>query len=258
MRVLVGVFVLLSSCWSDRIQQSLVPSVVSEFRHDPTAFTQGLLIDQGRMYESVGLEGHSSLREISLTGSGLIREVKASDSIFAEGLAVWKDKLFQLTWKNKQIFVYDKENFEILGKVPWQGEGWGLTTLNDELVLSDGTSKLHFIQPQNGFRVARSVTVRNLSMEIDSLNELESVNGFILANVWQTDLIMVIDPNNGRVLEVWNLSHLKDLIPEFERGQMDVLNGIAWDVDTRKLYVTGKFWPRLFEIEVPNSIVFGQ
>lgn len=247
---------MVNSCLAERIQESFAPEVINSYRHDPSAFTQGLYIDQGSLLEGTGMEGASQLREVNLETGIVKRFVKNADTIFGEGIAKWNDKIFQLTWKNKKALVYDAQSFEKLREFTLPTtEGWGLTTNGDQLILSDGTDKIHFIDPLT-FRAIRTINVRNDNKTVTQINELEYVNGKILANIWKTSMIVMIDPESGKVLEVWDMSSLVNEIPEFERRGMDVLNGIAWDADAQKLYVTGKYWPRLFEVRLPRSLLF--
>lgn len=246
----------LSACFAQRVQSSLEPEIIQSYRHDPKAFTEGLLIHEGSLFEGTGLTGQSDLRELDLNSGNIKRSVKNQDTIFGEGIAWWNEKIFQLTWKNKKVLVYDALSLEKIRefKLP-TAEGWGLTSTGSELILSDGSDQIYFIDPLT-FRIVRSIKVRNDNKSINQINELEWINGKIVANIWQTSLVMVIDPESGKVLEVWDLSSLVNQIPEFERKNLDVLNGIAWDADSKSLYVTGKFWPRLFEIRIPKSILF--
>jgi glutamine cyclotransferase len=242
------------ACWS-RVQESLVVEVHQEYRHDPEAFTQGLTVYEGQILEGTGLVGKSSLRWVNLESGIPSKIMPLADSVFGEGVAIWRDRIFQLSWQNQRVFVYDLHSWELVNTFKWPKEGWGLTSTGEELILSDGSDQLYFIDPLN-FRVKRQVTVRNQNRNIDKINELEYVNGKVLANIWQTGMIAVIDPENGKVLEMWDATQLVQKIPELERTGMDVLNGIAWDQENQKLYLTGKKWARLFEVRVPGSVVF--
>lgn len=245
----------VQSCFAERVQSSLTPQILQSYLHDPKAFTEGLLIKDGKMYEGTGLEKYSEVREVNLENGLVQRSVKNSPEIFGEGIAVWNDQLFQLSWKNGKAFVYDLHSLEPIKEFALPSkEGWGLTMGGDQLIMSDGTDQIRFLDPLT-FRTLRTIQVRNDNKKVTQINELEFVNGRILANIWQTSIIMAIDPESGKVVEVWDMSSLIQSIPEFERQNMDVLNGIAWDESQQKLYVTGKFWPRLFEVKIPGSLV---
>lgn len=255
-RMVLFAYLAVNSCFAERVQSSLVPEVVQSYLHDREAFTEGLMVHQGSLYEGTGLEGKSELREVNLETGIVKRAVKNTDEQFGEGIAQWKDQIFQLTWKNKKALVYDAQSFDKIKEfeLPTK-EGWGLTSNGDQLIISDGTDRISFVDPLT-FRVIRTIQVRNDNRIVDQINELEYVNGKILANIWHTHLILVINPEQGKVEEVWDMSSLVQAIPEFERKNIDVLNGIAYDAEAQKLYVTGKFWPRLFEVRIPGSIVF--
>ena len=227
----------------------LSPQMIERFPHDTTAFTQGLLIENGRLYESTGQNGASSLRRVDLA-TGEVEMIHVLDSIyFGEGLAALDGKLFQLTWKKRVGFVYDLETFEPLDTltIPTR-EGWGLTEDGQHLILSDGSAHLRYLDPQT-FDVVREVEVRDAGMPVPRLNELEYVDGLIYANVWQNSNIAVIDPADGRVLGWLNLNWLNVMHSPIDGA--DVLNGIAYDPDKKRLYLTGKLWPLLYAFQVP-------
>ena len=224
--------------------------IVSTFPHDRDAFTQGLLVHNGVLYESTGLEGHSSLRKDDLATGKVDKKVDVSAAYFAEGLAQWKGKLYQLTWKAHKGFIYDLDTFQKTGTFGYTGEGWGLTSDDTYLILSDGTSQIRFLDPQT-FAVKRTITVSDRGAPIDQLNELEYIKGEIWANVWQTDYIVRIDPATGKIkgwLDLTGLLPASDRFPD-----TDVLNGIAYDATKDKIYVTGKLWPKIFEIKVVSK-----
>lgn len=221
--------------------------VVQAYPHDPQAFTQGLIYLDGHLYESTGLNGQSSLREEDLQTGQVIREVNVPSRYFAEGLTNWGSTLIQLTWKAHVAFVYDRATFQLLKTFHYPWEGWGLTQDGKHLILSDGSDTLHFLDP-NTFQQVRSVRVTADGHPVDQLNELEYIHGEIYANVWMTDKIARISPQTGKVLAWINLS---GLLPSIEvRGRDAVLNGIAYDSTHNRLFVTGKLWPRLFQIQV--------
>ena len=217
--------------------------VVRAYPHDRDAFTQGLVFRDGALFESTGLNGKSSLRLVDLTTGRVTRRVSVDRRYFAEGLAAWGPNLVQLTWETGIGFVYDRASFKLLRTFTYQGEGWGLTDDGRQLVMSDGSSTLRFLDPVT-FAVTRRLTVTDGPRAIDHLNELEVVDGLIFANVWLTDRIAVVDPADGRVVGWLDLA---DLVPPGASGNA-VLNGIAYDSGTKRLFVTGKLWPTLYEI----------
>ncbi len=221
--------------------------VVNSYPHDPQAFTQGLVYVDGRLYESTGREGRSTLRLVDLERGRVRQETTVPSQYFAEGLTNWGSTLIQLTWQSHVAFVYDRFSFRLLRTMKYAGEGWGLTQDGRSLILSDGTAKLRFLDPAT-MRELRSITVKDHGRPVNELNELEWVKGEIYANVWHRDRIARIAPATGRVLGWIDLA---GLLPENERSNREaVLNGIAYDAAHDRLFVTGKLWPRLFEIEV--------
>jgi glutamine cyclotransferase len=221
--------------------------VVRSWPHDPFAFTQGLAFREGRLYEGTGLPGRSNLREVQLETGVVLRQSKLERPHFGEGIALRGNRLYQLTWRSQVGFIYDAATFEKVGQFTYPTEGWGLTEDGESLIMSDGTSTLRFLDPTT-FAVRRTVKVVDAGHEISQLNELEYVHGEVYANVWMTDRIARIDPATGRV-KGW--IDLAGLLPRAERtGDEDVLNGIAYDAAGGRLLVTGKFWPKLFEIRV--------
>jgi glutamine cyclotransferase len=222
-------------------------NIVNTYPHDPDAFTQGLVFEDGVLYEGTGLLGQSTLRRVELeTGEVLqIREVPAE--FFGEGITIYGDKIIQLTWQSHVGFVYDKNSFELLREFNYSTEGWGITHDGEHLIMSDGTSTLHFLDPQT-FEEISQLEVLDNNGPVTRLNELEYIQGEIYANIWQTDRIARISPETGRVVGWVDLEGL--LTAEDRSEPVDVLNGIAYDADTDRLFVTGKLWPKLFEIEL--------
>jgi len=220
--------------------------VVHAWPHDPGAFTQGLVFQNGELLESTGLNGRSSLREVNLETGRVMRQDTVPSAYFAEGLAVIGDKAYQLTWKGQTGFIYDVPSFDLRGTFPYEGEGWGLTTDGKLLVMSDGTSGIRFIDPET-FKVVRSIEVTLSGKPVVRLNELEWIKGEIFANVWQTDTVVRIDPATGVVRGVIDFAFL---LPLDQRAGADVLNGIAYDPAHDRLFVTGKLWPKLFEVRL--------
>lgn len=221
--------------------------VIHAYPHDPQAFTQGVIYLDGHLYESTGLYGQSTLREEDLETGRVLKEVSVPSQYFAEGLTNWGNTLIQLTWKSHVAFVYDRASFRLLRTLHYPWEGWGLTQDGKHLILSDGSETLHFLNPDTLAEV-RSVRVTDKGSPVKELNELEYIRGEIYANVWMTDKIARISPETGKVLGWINLA---GILPEIEvRSNDAVLNGIAYDPVRHRLFVTGKLWPRLFEIQV--------
>jgi len=222
--------------------------VVKVYPHDPTAFTQGLIFRDGFLYESTGIRGQSSLRKVKLETGEVVQQRRAGlEAHFAEGLAEWKGQLFQLTWQSNVALVYDLASFASRGTLTYTGEGWGLTHDGRKFILSDGSNRLRFFDPMT-FREIGHVEVTDRGRPLVDLNELEYVDGQVWANVWHTDRIARISPDTGRVVGWIDLKGL--MSGGFKLDADAVLNGIAYDPTSKRLFVTGKLWPRLFEIEV--------
>lgn len=219
--------------------------VVHRFPHDSSAFTEGLFLLNGRLFESTGLEGRSFIREVELTTGRVLRQRDLPSAYFGEGIVAWRGRLVQLTWRSQTGFVYDLESFRPLGAFHYPGEGWALTTDGRRLVMSDGTPTLRFLDPQT-LKQTGSLHVTDEGRPVVNLNELEWVKGEIYANVWGSDRIARIDPRTGLVKAWIDLSGLA--APGERRGRDDVLNGIAYDAAHDRLYVTGKNWSSLYEI----------
>ena len=222
--------------------------VVHVYPHDINAFTEGLFFLNGYLYESTGLDGHSSVRKVKLETGQVVQRATLPPEMFGEGIAPWNGRLIGLTWKAQVGYVLDLDSFDTKGQFGYPGEGWGLTHDDTEMVMSDGTSDIRFLNPQTLIETHR-IHVTALGKPVDQLNELEWVEGEIYANIWQTDRIARIDPHTGNVvgwIDLKGLLPMKDYIPQ----HTDVLNGIAYDAATRRLFVTGKFWPKLFEIRL--------
>src|ERR1041385_3622949 len=220
------------------------------YPHDPRAFTQGIEYRDGFLYEGTGLNGESSLRKVELTTGKVLQKAAVSSQYFGEGITTWGDTIVQLTWQSQIGLVYDRSTFKQLRTFGYTGEGWGLTHNTSELIMSDGSASLRFIDPKT-LMEKRRVLISDAGIIIRDLNELEWVNGEIYANVWQTNFVARISPASGKVLGWINLNGL--LSTEEARGGADVLNGIAWDPAGRRLFVTGKLWPKVFEIQLTES-----
>jgi glutamine cyclotransferase len=214
--------------------------IVKTYRHDPSAFTEGLVFDNGVLYESTGLT--SSLRRVDLESGNVLQKVSLSEEYFGEGLAVVNYSLVQLTWQNQIGFIYDKSTFSLLGNFSYNTEGWGLTYDGNRLIMSDGSSKLTFLDPIT-FQKNGQVIVHDGKTSIANINELEYVNGDVYANIWLQQKIAIIDPQNG------NVKGWIDLTGIYQSHNIDdVLNGIAYDSQNNRLFITGKYWPNLYQI----------
>ena len=221
--------------------------IVRVYPHDRGAFTQGLVYHNGFLYESTGLEGQSSLRKVDLTTGQVLKQKNIVRPYFAEGLAIMQGRAFQLTWLTEQGFVYDLESFDQVKTFTYLGQGWGLTNDAHSLIMSNGSNTISFRDPET-LAIQRSVSVLENSQPLNNLNELEYINGEIFANVWQTNRIVRIDPATGNLRSWIDMSGL--LTAEDRQQPVDVLNGIAFDPATGRIFVTGKLWPKLFEIKV--------
>ena len=219
--------------------------VIQTYPHDPGAFTQGLVLEGGRLFESTGLEGRSSLREVELATGRVLRRLDVPAPVFAEGLALVGTRLFQITWKHETAFTYDRDSFKKGPSLPYTGEGWGLCHDGRELVMSDGSARLSFRGPET-FRQVREVIVREEGRPVDQLNELECVGRHVYANVWQTERIVRVDPKSGTVTASIDASNL---LNPAERYGTDVLNGIAYDKSNDTFLITGKLWPKMFRVK---------
>jgi glutaminyl-peptide cyclotransferase len=251
--LVLAVAVAAASGFSSRqARRAPAPAAVAQYRvvhvypHDPEAFTQGLVYLDGFLYEGTGLNGRSSIRKVRLENGEVVQIQKLDAQYFGEGIAILGNSLFELTWQAELGFVYDRSTFQRTGTFTYKGEGWGLTQDGKRLIMSDGSSYLRFIDPVTRQEVSR-LQVRDGGKPVDRLNELEYVKGEVLANVWQTERIARISPKTGQVLGWVDLS---GLLSAREAQTVDVLNGIAYDAEHDRLFVTGKLWPKLFEIKV--------
>jgi glutamine cyclotransferase len=235
-------------------------TVVNAYPHDTAAFTQGLEIYDGRLYESTGLFGRSSLRINDLSTGGVRQRVDLGKEYFAEGLTVLNDTLYQLTWQNHEVLVYRAEDMKLIRRMPWSAEGWGVTHDSARLYISDGSDKLYVVSPLD-LKLQRVISVSDNAGPVNNLNELEWVDGSIYANRWQYDHIVRIDPATGMVtgrLDLTDLlkrnsrTDLSYLTQPGSAGEINgaVLNGIAWDASRKRLLVTGKLWPEIFELSI--------
>jgi glutaminyl-peptide cyclotransferase len=237
-------FALLAHGRAQAALPVVVPTVVATYPHDPRAYTQGLVIAGGELYEGTGWYAESSLRRVDLATGTVLQQVMLPAEGFGEGIAVVGDRIVQLTWKSRVGYVYDRATFELLRTFSYPTEGWGLTYDGTRLIMSDGSSTLRFLDPESFAETSRLV-VRANERRVDQLNELELVGGELLANVYQSDQVAVIDLATGDVRYWLDLSGLN---PSQHGNRDEVLNGIAYDVETGRLFVTGKRWPTLYEL----------
>lgn len=237
---------------SDIVPLKYTYRIIGKYPHDNQAYTQGLVFDNGHLYESTGLEGKSSVRIVDIKSGNPVRVTPLEPQYFGEGIALFKDQVYQITYKSQVGFVYDKETLARLRSFDYQiREGWGLTTDGTNLIMSDGSSALFFIEPEFFTQVGVIHVFDNQGM-VDSLNEIEYINGKIFANVYGQTYIVIIDPLTGKVL---GKAEFKDIMPEGSINDYSrVLNGIAWNPETRHLYITGKNWPVLYEVELVPAI----
>jgi len=221
--------------------------ILKRYPHDPGAFTQGLIFANGFLYESTGLNGESSLRKVELETGRVLKKYDLPFQYFGEGLTLWKGSLIQLTWKSGKGFVYDLDSFAVKREFSYSGEGWGLASAGKSLVMSNGNAELIFLDPETLVR-QRSLRVLDMGDPVPLLNELEFIKGEIFANVWQDDFVAKISPKTGNVTGWIDMSALRGELPP--GSQAEALNGIAFDAEKDRIFVTGKLWPLLFEIEV--------
>jgi glutamine cyclotransferase len=220
--------------------------IVKTYPHDKGAYTQGLFFEDGFLYEGTGKRGKSSLRKVDLESGELINAYGLPSQYFGEGITAYKDKIIQLTWTSRTGFVYDKDKFELINKVRYPTQGWGLTTDGDKLIMSDGSSNIYFLDPGT-FSQLGQLQVYDHKGPVKNLNELEYVDGKVYANVWQESYIISFNPENGKVLEKIDCSNL---VPEKYKNHRDrVLNGVAYDHEKDRMFLTGKYWGKLYHVE---------
>lgn len=251
--VVLGSAAAQSSNPLDTPVKLLVPEVISVIDHDPAAFTQGLLLYNGSLYESTGRYGESTLREVDPETGEVLRSIDIAEDYFAEGLERVDDKLIQLTWKAGLAFVYDLATFEQIGSFEYEGEGWGLCSDGEYLYMSNGTPFLE-LRDRETFDLVFSGLVTLQGRPVQNINELECVGDYVYANVWMTDYILQIDKTNGVVVAV--IDTTDKLLTADERAALDaqqVLNGIAYNPDTDTFLITGKQWPKMFEVRFVES-----
>jgi len=233
---------------SDIIPKEYSYKVVNTYFHDKAAYTQGLVYENGFFYEATGQKGESTLRKVQVKTGDIIQSFTIPSDVFGEGITIFKDKIIQLSWQKYIGYVYDKTNFKLLTKFNYSTEGWGLTHNNENLIMSDGTHKLYFLDTETYSKIDE-IEVYDNKKRVINLNELELINGDIYANIYTTDKIAIIDIKTGKVKAYINLSKI---LPskDYVQGETDVLNGIAYDKIGDRLFVTGKYWTKLFEIKL--------
>ena len=224
--------------------------IVATYPHDTGAYTEGLLWHEGRLFESTGQPGESNIREVDLKTGRVLRKHDIDAKYFGEGIIIFGDKMFELTWKDQIGFIYDWKTFKQVSAFHYEGQGWALTTDGQSFIMSNGSSVLAFRDPAT-FKVTSAITVTDHDVPVEKLNELEWIKGEIWANVWESDQIARIDPTNGHVLGWIDLKGI--LAPADRRGKEDVLNGIAYDDKNDRIFVTGKYWSKLFEIKLKSK-----
>lgn len=223
-------------------------NVINVFPHDESAFTQGLVFDDDMLYEGTGLYGHSTLRRVDLETGEVTQIHDLPSQFFGEGITIFGDKIIQLTWKSRIGLVYDRNSFELLQEFEYPTEGWGITHNDSVLIMSDGTAILYFLDPET-FQIIDQIEVYDED-PVTLLNELEYINGSVYANIWKEDKIVIISPQTGQVTGWIDMTGIRDLV---NQETIDVLNGIAFDQKGDRLFVTGKLWSKLFEIEIITS-----
>jgi len=253
--LVVAVALVISSIILVLLNNRSVPvnytyEVVKVYPHDQNAFTQGLVIEKGVLYESTGLYGNSTLRRVDLETGNVLQSYALPAEFFGEGITILGDRIIQLTWQSHKGFVYDKHSFDLLQEFSYPTEGWGITNNGSQLIMSDGTANLYFLDSETFQRVGQ-VEVRDGNASVTNLNELEYINGEVYANIWPTNKIAIINPQTGQV-KAW--IDLTGIYTQENNDPNSVLNGIAYDAESDSLFVTGKMWSQLFEIK---SIALG-
>jgi len=233
-------------------------TVLNVYPHDTTAFTQGLIYYNNQLYEGTGLYSESSLRKVDLKTGAVRKETDLDTSLFGEGITILRDTLYQLTWKEHRVLVYSLKDLKLIKEYPWTNEGWGITNNGTDLIISDGSDKLYFVRPAD-FKLLKVLSVYDNLGPMDALNELEWINGAIYANRWERDYILRIDPESGHITGKMDFkdalqTYAHYTAAEQARIQEDgaFLNGIAWDSSSHRLYITGKLWPKMLEVQMNN------
>jgi glutamine cyclotransferase len=238
----------------------LVFTVLNSMPHDTAAFTQGLEIYNGKFIESTGLNQRSSLRIVDIKTGKVLKQVKNDDEVFAEGITIFNDTIYQLSWQNHQVFLYDAKTLNKIGTLSWSSEGWGITHDEKNIIISEGSDKLYFVEPGT-LKLNKVLSVVDNYGSVNNINELEMIDGFIFANRWQYDYILKIDPSTGFVVGKINMKDFLQINSKADLSYLSkpgttatesgaVLNGIAYDAKSKKVYITGKLWPEVFEIRL--------
>lgn len=240
---------------------SLAYTVLNAYPHDTAAFTQGLELYKGSLMESTGLMGRSSLRKVEIKTGKILSAIQLNDAVFAEGITILRDTLYQLSWQNHEVYVYDiKKEAKKITTLPWSGEGWGITNDGIQLIISDGSDKLYFVEPGT-LKLKKVLSIRDQYGAVNNLNELEMIDGYVFANRWQYDYILKIEPSSGFVVGTLGMQDFLKKNSKKDLSYLDkpgstaqqsgaVLNGIAYDSKKKSIYVTGKLWPEIFEIRL--------
>ncbi len=243
---ILAAYIVLTNNGTANEPVSYTYSIVNTYPHDPAAFTEGLAYDNGALYEGTGLVGESSLRKVDLATGVVLQHVSLGDELFGEGITVFNSEIIQLTWQNQKTFFYDKDSFNVTNEFTYHGEGWGLTHDDTRLIMSNGSAILSFLDPI-AFKVIGTVQVHDGNTPVENLNELEYINGDVYANVWLQNRIAIINIQTGQVKGWINLAGLSNAV---NSDPDNVLNGIAYDAQGQRLFVTGKRWPQLFQIKL--------
>ena len=237
----------------DKAPEKYTYDLIKVYSHDPKAYTQGLLYHDGFMYEGTGQYGESSIRKIDMKTGNILSVLSIDSQLFGEGITIFGDKIYQITWRSRKGFIYDLKTFSLESTFHYNSEGWGITTAGDHLIMSDGSNKLYHIAPST-FNIIKEVEVYDHNGKVEQLNELEYIDGLVWANVWLTDRIVAIDPESGVVKAELDMT---GLLPPADKAKTDdkddVLNGIAWNPQKQTFYLTGKRWPKMFEIKVKKE-----
>lgn len=239
---------------------AIVFTVLNSMPHDTAAFTQGLEIYNGKFIESTGLNQRSSLRIVDIKTGKVLKQVKNDDEVFAEGITIFNDTIYQLSWQNHQVFLYDAKTLNKIGTLSWSSEGWGITHDEKNIIISEGSDKLYFVEPGT-LKLNKVLSVIDNYGSVNNINELEMIDGFIFANRWQYDYILKIDPSTGFVVGKINMKDFLQINSKADLSYLSkpgttatelgaVLNGIAYDSKSKKVYITGKLWPEVFEIRL--------
>ena len=223
-------------------------TITNQYPHDTSTYTEGLEFNNGKLYESGGQYGTSKLALVDLVTGKSVQKIPIDKKYFGEGITIFNNKIYQLTWKEKTCFVYDAKTFAKLKEFSYDGEGWGMTNNGKQLINSDGSNNLYFRDPET-FKVMSIIGVSDNNGPVGNVNELEYINGYILANVWQSDVIIKIDPESGKVIAKADFSGTKEKYFPESLDKAEVLNGIAYDSTTKRLFITGKYWPKIFEVK---------